>query len=141
MILDLVEAVKKQKPKTIDVSHLSLASVYQNQELLRQVSEIVGVGSDQNHMSAWIGIESGSCRILKMHMPNKARPAEIEDWSHIVQECYSLFAEQSWLPVASSGPSLSVVREQRDVVKTTEPGGVAHGLHRPHASPLLHHNR
>lgn len=119
MILDLVKAVKREKPKTIDVSHLSLASVYQNQELLRQVSEIVGVGSDQNHMSAWIGIESGSCRIMKMHMPNKARPAEIEDWSHIVQDCYSLFAEESWLPVASLVLGLPGERAE-DVIKTTE---------------------
>lgn len=119
LILDLVKAVKGQKPKTIDVSHLSLASVYQNQDLLRRVSEIVGVGSDQNHMSAWIGIESGSCRILKMHMPNKARPAEIEDWPHIVRECYSLFAEESWLPVASLVLGLPGEKAE-DVIKTTE---------------------
>ncbi|MDD1740744.1 MAG: B12-binding domain-containing radical SAM protein [Methanothrix sp.] len=119
MILDLVRAVKRQRPKTIDVSHLSLASVYQNQNLLRQVSEIVGVGSDQNHMSAWIGIESGSCRILRMHMPNKARPAEIEDWPEIVRECYSLFAEESWLPVASLVLGLPEERAE-DVIKTTE---------------------
>ena len=78
-------SVKKLGPKTIDVSHLSLASVHQNQELLRQVSRYVGVGSSQNHMSAWIGIETGSCRILKMHMPNKARPAEIGNWPEIVR--------------------------------------------------------
>lgn len=119
MILDLVREVKRQKPKTIDVSHLSLASVYQNQDLLRQVSEIVGVGGDQNHMSAWIGIESGSCRILRMHMPNKARPAEIEDWPEIVRECYSLFAEESWLPVASLVLGLPGERAE-DVIKTTE---------------------
>ena len=119
MILDLVRAVKGQGPKTIDVSHLSLASVYQNQDLLRRVSEIVGVGSDQNHMSAWIGIESGSCRILKMHMPNKARPAEIENWSEMVRDCYSLFAEESWLPVASLVLGLPGERAE-DVIKTTE---------------------
>ena len=119
MILDLVRAVKRQRPKTIDVSHLSLASVYQNQNLLRQVSEIVCVGSDQNHMSAWIGIESGSCRILRMHMPNKARPAEIEDWPEIVRECYSLFAEESWLPVASLVLGLPGEKAE-DVIKTTE---------------------
>ena len=119
MILDLVRAVKRQRPKTIDVSHLSLASVYQNQNLLRQVSEIVGVGSDQNHMSAWIGIESGSCRILRMHMPNKARPAEIEDWPEIVRECYSLFAQESWLPVASLVLGLPGEKAE-DVIKTTE---------------------
>jgi radical SAM superfamily enzyme YgiQ (UPF0313 family) len=118
-ILELVAAVKKLGPKTIDVSHLSLASVHQNQELLRRVSDTVGVGSSQNHMSAWIGIETGSCRILKMHMPNKARPAEIGSWPDIVQDCYRLFAEESWLPVASLVLGLPEETAE-DVIKTTE---------------------
>ncbi len=118
-ILKLVTAVKRLAPKTIDVSHLSLASVYQNQELLRTVSQIIGVGSSQNHMSAWIGIETGSCRILKMHMPNKARPAEIGNWPEIVRDCYRLFAEESWLPVASLVLGLPEETAE-DVIKTTE---------------------
>ncbi len=118
-ILDLVSAVKRLNPKTIDVSHLSLASVHQNEDLLRSVSRIVGVGSSQNHMSAWIGIESGSCRILRMHMPNKARPAEIADWPKIVRGCYDLFAEESWLPVASLVLGLPGEAAE-DVIKTTE---------------------
>jgi radical SAM superfamily enzyme YgiQ (UPF0313 family) len=118
-ILELVAAVKQLQPKTIDVSHLSLASVHQNQGLLRQVSKTVGVGSSQNHMSAWIGIETGSCRILKMHMPNKARPAEIGNWPDIVRDCYHLFAEESWLPVASLVLGLPEETAE-DVIKTTE---------------------
>lgn len=118
-ILELVAGVKKLGPKTIDVSHLSLASVHQNQELLRRVSDTVGVGSSQNHMSAWIGIETGSCRILKMHMPNKARPAEIGSWPEVVQDCYRLFAEESWLPVASLVLGLPEETAE-DVIKTTE---------------------
>ncbi len=118
-IRKLVSAVKGLGPKTIDVSHLSLASVYQNQGLLRAVSQIVGVGSDQNHMSAWIGIETGSCRILKMHMPNKARPAEIDNWPEIVRDCYRLFAEESWLPVASLVLGLPEETVE-DVIETTQ---------------------
>lgn len=115
----LVSSVKELGPKTIDVSHLSLASVHQNFELLRSVSSIVGVGSSQNHMSAWIGIETGSCRILNMHMPNKARPAEIGNWPEIVRDCYRLFADESWLPVASLVLGLPGEKAE-DVIKTTE---------------------
>jgi radical SAM superfamily enzyme YgiQ (UPF0313 family) len=118
-ILELVEAVARTGPKTIDVSHLSLASVHQNKSLLWRVSQAVGVGSSQNHMSAWIGIETGSCRILKMHMPNKAQPAEIGKWSEIVSDCYRLFAEESWLPVASLVLGLPG-EEASDVIKTAE---------------------
>ncbi len=70
-VLQLMASVKALGPRTIDVSHLSLATVHQNPRLLARVSEVVGIGSDQKYMSAWIGIETGSCRILEMHMPKK----------------------------------------------------------------------
>ncbi|HNX39305.1 MAG TPA: radical SAM protein [Methanothrix sp.] len=116
-IIKMVKAVKALGPRTIDVSHLSLASVHNSPDLLGKISQEVGVGSDQNHMSAWIGIETGSCRVLKMHMPNKALPGEIESWPEMVRDCYRLFEEQSWLPVASL--VLGLPGETReDVVKT-----------------------
>jgi len=118
-VLELFGAVKSLHPKTIDVSHLSLATVYHNQSLLREVSEVVGVGSYQSYMSAWVGIETGSCRILDVHMPNKAKPEETERWPEMVQDCYSLFSEESWLPVASLVLGLPGETAE-DVVKTTE---------------------
>jgi len=116
---ELVAEVKKLGPKTMDFSHLSLASVHSNQDLLREISKIVGIGSDQNHMSAWIGIETGSCRILKMHMPQKALPGETENWPQIVGDCYRLFDEESWLPVASLVLGLPGETAD-DVIRTTE---------------------
>jgi radical SAM superfamily enzyme YgiQ (UPF0313 family) len=118
-VLELVRRVKELGPRTIDVSHLSLATVHQNMGLLRQVSEVVGVGVDQKYMSAWVGIETGSCRILEMHMPRKALPEKAEDWPEIVRDCYGLFADQSWLPVASLVLGLPGEMPD-DVLKTIE---------------------
>ncbi|VVB68867.1 Ribosomal protein S12 methylthiotransferase RimO [uncultured archaeon] len=118
-VLELVRSVKQLGPRSIDVSHLSLATVHQSQDLLRKVSQAVGVGSDQKYMSAWIGIETGSCRILKMHMPRKALPSEIEQWPEMVRDCYRLFDEESWLPVASLVLGLPGETAQ-DVAQTME---------------------
>jgi radical SAM superfamily enzyme YgiQ (UPF0313 family) len=118
-VLKLVKAVKELGPHTIDVSHLSLATVHQNQDLLRSVSEVVGIGSDQKYMSAWIGIETGSCRILEMHMPRKALPSETSAWPEMVRDCYRLFDEESWLPVASLVLGLPGETAQ-DVAKTID---------------------
>lgn len=118
-VLELVKMVKQLDPRTIDVSHLSLATVHQSQDLLREVSQVAGVGSDQKYMSAWIGIETGSCRILKMHMPRKALPGDITQWPEIVKDCYRLFAEESWLPVASLVLGLPEETAE-DVLKTME---------------------
>jgi radical SAM superfamily enzyme YgiQ (UPF0313 family) len=98
---DLFRRVKELGPRTVDVSHISLATLYRSQGLLREVSRIVGVGSSQRYMSAWIGIETGSCRLMKMHMPRKALPSAVEEWPSMVRDCYRLLAEESWLPVAS----------------------------------------
>lgn len=118
-VLELVKAVKKLGPHTVDVSHLSLATVHQNQDLLRDVSRIAGIGSDQRYMSAWIGIETGSCRILEMHMPRKAMPGDISQWPEIVRDSYRLFGEESWLPVASLVLGLPG-ETAGDVIKTIE---------------------
>jgi radical SAM superfamily enzyme YgiQ (UPF0313 family) len=118
-VLRMVSAVKGLGPRTIDVSHLSLATVHEGQDLLRRVSEVVGIGSDQEYMSAWIGIETGSCRILEMHMPRKALPGKTGNWPEIVRDCYSLFAEESWLPVASLVLGLPAEKAE-DVMKTID---------------------
>jgi len=118
-VLKLMRGVKQLGPHTIDISHLSLATAHHNPGLIRKVSEVVGVGSDQKYMSAWIGIETGSCRILEMHMPRKALPGEVGQWPQIVQDCYRLFDEQSWLPVASLVLGLPGETAQ-DVMKTID---------------------
>jgi radical SAM superfamily enzyme YgiQ (UPF0313 family) len=115
----LLKAVKALRPNTIDVSHLSLATVHQREDLLKDVSEIVGIGSDQMYMSAWIGIETGSCRILEMHMPRKAQPLDAAHWPEIVRDCYRLFGDESWLPVASLVLGLPGEGAE-DVIKTIE---------------------
>jgi len=118
-ILDLFRQVKDLGPRTIDVSHMSLASVYHSQDLLAEISEIVGVGTDQKYMSAWIGIETGSPRLLEKHMKNKTSPAPRETWPEMVRECYGLFKDQSWLPVASLVLGLPGETEE-DVALTTD---------------------
>jgi radical SAM superfamily enzyme YgiQ (UPF0313 family) len=118
-LLGLISRVKEKDPKTLDVSHLSLATVYHNQEILKEISEIVGVGFDQKYMSAWIGIETGSARVLEMHMPKKALPSSPDAWPEMVQSCYALFDDESWLPVASLVLGLPG-ESAEDVIETIE---------------------
>jgi radical SAM superfamily enzyme YgiQ (UPF0313 family) len=56
-------------------------------------------------------------------MPNKAAPKKAEDWPKIVRECYSIFCEESWLPVASlvlglPGEEAEDVRKTIDLVES-----------------------
>src|SRR5690606_36444582 len=58
-------------------------------------------------------------RMLKMHMPQKALPGEIENRQEIVRDCYLLFDQESWLPVASLVLGLPGETAE-DVIRTTE---------------------
>ena len=118
-LLDLFRQVKALGPRTVDVSHVSLASAYHSQDLLAEVSDIVGVGAGQRYMSAWIGIETGSPRLLAKHMKKKTHPAPLEAWPEMVRDCYALFQDHSWLPVASLVLGLPG-ETASDVVLTTE---------------------
>jgi radical SAM superfamily enzyme YgiQ (UPF0313 family) len=57
--------------------------------------------------------------MLAKHMPNKALPSSPEIWPQMVEECYGLFHEESWLPVASLVLGLPGETDD-DVVKTIE---------------------
>ena len=52
-------------------------------------------------------------------MPRKASPSEPSQWPGIVKDCYRLFGEESWLPVASLVLGLPGETAQ-DVVQTID---------------------
>jgi radical SAM superfamily enzyme YgiQ (UPF0313 family) len=52
-------------------------------------------------------------------MPRKALPGETGNWPEIVRDCYRLFEEESWLPVASLVLGLPG-ESAEDVIQTTE---------------------
>jgi radical SAM superfamily enzyme YgiQ (UPF0313 family) len=54
-----------------------------------------------------------------MHMPRKALPAKTENWPEIVRNCYRIFDEESWLPVASLVLGLPGEKTE-DVIQTIE---------------------
>ena len=51
--------------------------------------------------------------------PCWSKPASVEIWPEIVKECYGLFSDESWLPIASLVLGLPGETAD-DVVKTTE---------------------
>ena len=52
-------------------------------------------------------------------MPRKALPSTSDRWPEIVRDCYGLFHDESWLPVASLVLGLPG-EEEEDVVRTID---------------------
>jgi len=115
----LFTEVVKLTPEALGVSHVALATVYHNPELLREVSEIVYSNLSQNWIGVQTGIETGSPRLIEMYMRGKSAPSPPEKWPEIVKESIGIMNECNWIPAATliNGlPGESV----DDVIRTIE---------------------
>jgi len=80
--------------------HATLAPVAADPECAFGISKIVGAGPDK-HIGVQIGMETGSEKLVKAHMANKAKPLKVgvhASWSEIVVEAQRVYNASYWLP-------------------------------------------
>ena len=85
-------------------SHASLAAVKYAEEHGRTVSRIAETildGDVRRFFGVEVGIETGSVRLAKKIMPAKAAPYPAEQWPDIVEEAFSILAENNIIPAAT----------------------------------------
>lgn len=87
--------------RTLQVSHINLASVMDEPGLLGELSEIVGVGKQQPWIGVQTGIETGSPRLMEKYMRGKVKPFKAKEWPEIVQNALGVLHDSGWLPVAT----------------------------------------
>lgn len=101
-VLQLIERVGAVEGiKSIGASHIALASVYHNPDLLATVSETVYSMLDQDWLGAQTGIETGSPRLIAMHMRGKALPSPPEKWPEIVKHAFGILTDHKWFNAAT----------------------------------------
>lgn len=105
-LISSIVSLKKLGLRRIQVTHISLASALYRSDLLRTVSE-------QLYEFAWfklgkrtvltteVGIETGSARLMKMHMLGKTKPFKPEEWFNVVLNSLTLLDENGWAPCAT----------------------------------------
>ncbi|MEM2908100.1 MAG: radical SAM protein [Candidatus Hadarchaeales archaeon] len=100
-VLKLFEEVLKFK-KDISISHFAFASVMAKPNLIRDLSELLNVGSKQKPwISGQVGIETGSPRIIERYMRGKVLPFKPEQWPEVVLEAHKLLDENHWVPCST----------------------------------------
>ncbi|MFX1516964.1 MAG: B12-binding domain-containing radical SAM protein [Promethearchaeota archaeon] len=87
--------------RTLQVSHINLASVMDEPDLLGELSEIVGVEEQQPWISVQTGIETGSPRLMEKYMRGKVKPFKVKEWPEIVQNALGVLYDSGWLPIAT----------------------------------------
>jgi len=102
-------------------AHASIAGIVKGErddKLMTRVSEILLDGG-QKWWGAEIGIETGSVRLAKESMPQKAKPYDIEFWPELVIEAAGIMEDVGMIPAMTVISGLPGETEE-DVLRTLE---------------------
>jgi radical SAM superfamily enzyme YgiQ (UPF0313 family) len=110
--------------KSIQVSHMSLAPVVNNPQMIRELAEILIERSwyslgKKDIITAETGIETGSARLMKKYMGGKMLPYKPERWQEIVTNAFGILNDNDWYPLATLIVGLPDEKEE-DVLDTLE---------------------
>lgn len=95
----------------VPLSHATLAPALVNPHLIEELSRILlpkgtlrnpsSTHPQKTFLAPLIGIETGSPRLARLHMPGKALPFDIRDWQEIVVEGIDILNRNNWFPVCT----------------------------------------
>jgi len=110
--------------KSIQMSHMSLAPVVQNPQMIKELAEILIQKSWYSHgdkpiITGETGIETGSTRLMKKYMGGKMLPYKPEEWQEIVTNSFGILNDNDWYPLATLIVGLPDEKEE-DVLATLE---------------------
>lgn len=103
----------------VGMSHIALSSALSEPSLVEEISRITGSSKKGKHCYAQTGVETGSPRLVSMHMKGKARPYKPEEWPTVVKESMKLLSDNNWIACATLVMGLPGEKRE-DVEKTAE---------------------
>ena len=119
-VYELWKSVKEfEGVKGVAQSHFALSSVAQAPDLVEDISNLLGAGSEIPWISGQTGVETGSPRIIRMHMSGKPRPFKPEEWPDVVEQAFGICSDNHWVPCGTLIMGLPGETED-DVIKTIE---------------------
>jgi len=100
-VRNLYESVSNVEGVTrISQCYLNLASAVSEPSLINEISQIIGVGCEEYpYTTAFVGIETGSSRLVDECMLGKARPFKPQEWADVVEKGFSICDENLWVPL------------------------------------------
>ncbi|MEM2883443.1 MAG: radical SAM protein [Nitrososphaerales archaeon] len=78
-------------------THGSLAPAAADPLMMKQLSEILRSGPNR-YIGIQPGLETGSIRLLKKYMAQKAKPFSVEEWWEVALQATKVFNENYWFP-------------------------------------------
>ena len=118
-VLKLFKAVREVPGvKMVGISHFALSSVAAAPDLLEELTPIMGA-TEKHWASGQTGIETGSPRMIEMHMRGKVKPFKPEEWPDVVVRAFEILSENHWVPCATLILGLPG-EEEKDVALTID---------------------
>jgi radical SAM superfamily enzyme YgiQ (UPF0313 family) len=110
--------------KSIQASHMSLAPVYHNPQMIKELAEILIEKSWYSFgkkaiITAETGVETGSPRLMKKYMAGKMLPFKPEQWQEVVTNAFGILNDNDWYPLATLIIGLPDEKEE-DMLQTLE---------------------
>ena len=124
-VLKLIESVASYPGvKAIQPSHISLAPVVHDVEMIQEVAEILIQYHWYSHgkkpiVTSETGVETGSVRLMRKYMAGKPLPFKPEQWKQVVSQSFGILNDNDWYPLATLIIGLPDEREE-DVIETLE---------------------
>ncbi|MFN3384266.1 MAG: B12-binding domain-containing radical SAM protein, partial [Archaeoglobaceae archaeon] len=104
----------------IGISHFSLATVAKSEDVVSEISSILGIpNKERPWLAGQTGIETGSPKLIKGHMAGKVLPFKAEEWSDVVEMSFGICSDNHWVPCATLIIGLPNETEE-DVLRTVE---------------------
>jgi radical SAM superfamily enzyme YgiQ (UPF0313 family) len=110
--------------KSIQASHMSLAPVYHDPQMIKELAEILIEKSWYSFgkkpiITAETGVETGSPRLMKKYMAGKMLPFKPEQWQEVVTNAFGILNDNDWYPLATLIIGLPDEKEE-DMLQTLE---------------------
>ncbi len=124
-IVKLVSSVAKHPGvKSIQAAHMSLAPIWHDPLMIKQLAEILIEKSWYSFgkkpiITAETGVETGSPRLMKKYMAGKMLPFKPEQWQDVVTNAFGILNDNDWYPLATLIIGLPDEKEE-DMLQTLE---------------------
>jgi radical SAM superfamily enzyme YgiQ (UPF0313 family) len=124
-VVELVRNVAKQPGvKSIQAAHMSLAPIWHDPLMIKQLAEVLIEKSWYSFgkkpiITAETGIETGSPRLMKKYMAGKMLPFKPEQWQDVVTNAFGILNDNDWYPLATLIIGLPEEKEE-DMLQTLE---------------------
>ena len=124
-MIKLVKSVAAYpRVKAIQPSHMSLAPVVHDPDMIKELAEILidynwYVHGKKRIVTSETGVETGSVRLMRKYMAGKMLPFKPEQWKEIVSQAFGILNDNDWYPLATLIVGLPDENEE-DVIETLE---------------------